>query len=377
MPRGRSAHDLADGGESPTSPCPPEPDPHDPLARVAADVEAVLAPFLAQQHQALAELDSALVPLGDELSALLTAGGKRLRPAFVYWGHRASGAAHDDGVMHPAAAVELLHAFALIHDDVMDRGEKRRGRPTIHRAMSGYHDRAGLSGDPDWFGLGAAMLGGDLVFVWADALMDRAPLDRGALERARWAFTQLRTEVMAGQYLDLRLAGLPDAGEVEALRVALLKSGRYTVTRPLQLGAAIGGADEACHAALAAYGDAAGVAFQLRDDILGLFGDPVDTGKAVAEDLREGKRTPLLLRALERAGPAGRRELESALGDAGLDDARLARVREVVVDSGALAAVEQLLATRERQAQAAVQPLPEPARAALARLAELASQRTG
>lgn len=379
MARGRIAHDLADAGAGSGSATPsrPLPDPHDPLPRVAADVERLLASFLPQQREALAELDAALGPIGDELAALVTSGGKRLRPAFVYWGHRASGAGHDDGVIHPAAAVELLHAFALIHDDVMDRGEQRRGRPTVHRAMAGYHDRAGLSGDPDWFGLGAAVLGGDLVFVWADALMDRAPIDRGALERARRVFTQLRVEVMAGQYLDLRLAGLPSAGEEEAVRVALLKSGRYTVTRPLQLGAAIGDADEARQAALAAYGDAAGVAFQLRDDILGLFGDPVDTGKATAEDLREGKRTPLVLRALELADPAGREVLEAALGDPGLDDARIARVREVVVDTGALAAIEGLLAARERQAHAAVQPVPEPARTALQRLAELTSQRSG
>lgn len=351
------------------------PDPEEPLAGVVAEVDRLLAGFLPEQRRALAELDAALAPLAEELSALLTGGGKRLRPAFVYWGHRAAGAAHDGGVLHPAAAVELLHAFALIHDDVMDRGHQRRGRPTVHRAMAEHHRRAGLRGDPDWFGVGAATLGGDLVFVWADALFDRAPIDPAALQRARQVFTRLRVEVMAGQYLDLRLAGLPAADERSALRVALLKSGRYTVTRPLQLGAAIGGADDARQGALAAYGDALGIAFQLRDDVLGLFGDPADTGKAAAEDLREGKRTPLVLRALALADPAGRRVLEDALGDAELEPGDVDRVREVVADSGALAAIEEVLAAREAEAHAALASVGEPARTALAHLAELAARR--
>lgn len=372
-----NAEGLADASVGAAgSPFPTPPDPHEPLAGVAGEVDRFLASFLPQQCSAFVELDSALAPLGDELSALLASGGKRLRPAFVYWGHRATGAAHDGGLIYPATAVELFHAFALIHDDVMDRSGERHGRPTAHRAMRDYHRQAGLQGDSEWFGVGAAVVIGDLAFAWADELMDRAPLTPAAMRRARQVFTQLGTEVIGGQYLDLRLAGLSNAGETDALGVALLKSGRYTATRPLQLGACLGGADETLQAALATYGDAAGVAFQLRDDVLGLFGDPSDTGKAIADDLREGKRTPLVLRALELASPAGHRLLETALGDPTLDEVAIARVREVVVDSGALAAIENKLSDCEQQAYAALTPLTEPAHTALSRLAEFAAWRS-
>lgn len=373
MTRDRSTRYLPDRGAEPAM---STPDPAAPLAVPAAEVDRLLTGFMATQRRELADLDAALAPVADELAAFVAGGGKRLRPAFVYWGYRASGCDHADGLWHVAAAVELLHGFALVHDDVMDRGGRRRGRPTVHRALAEVHQREGLAGDPDWFGVGAAVLAGDLLFVWADALVDDAPLPAEALERARRVFTDLRVEVMAGQYLDLRLAGLPEARESDALRVALLKSGRYTASRPLQLGAAVGGAPEALHEALRAYGDAVGVAFQLRDDVLGLFGDPADTGKSAAEDLREGKRTVLVLRALELTDPAGRRALEAALGDATLDDAAVDRVREIVVDCGALAAVEQLLDDRRGDAYAALAAVTGPARTALEGLVELAVQRS-
>jgi geranylgeranyl diphosphate synthase, type I len=346
------------------------------LAVVSAPIERLLDDFLAVRTAELARLDPALERVGVEVADLVRAGGKRLRPAFVYWGHRAAGAAHDDAVFGPAAAVELLHTFALIHDDIMDRSPERRGRPAVHKALARAHADEGLDGSGDWFGVSGAILAGDLAFVWADQLIDEAPLPSDALDRARRVFTELRTEVMAGQYLDLRLAGLPAAGEEEALRVALLKSGRYTVTRPLQLGAAICGGDDVLNAALAAFGDAVGLAFQLRDDVLGLFGDPATTGKGITEDLREGKRTLLVLRALELAGPAERQVLSGLLGNpaVGADDAL--RARQIVTDTGALEAVEALMVRQRDTAERALAPIPPPARHALAELADLALYRT-
>jgi geranylgeranyl diphosphate synthase, type I len=342
------------------------------LDSVSAAVSAQLTEFLDLRTTELAGLDPALEPIGREVAELVDAGGKRLRPAFVYWGHRATGAEHDDGVFGPAAAVELLHTFALIHDDIMDRSPERRGRPAVHEALAGVHAAEGLRGDPGWFGVGSAILAGDLAFVWADQLLDTAHLPPEARERARRVFTDLRIEVMAGQYLDLRLAGLAAAGEPEALRVALLKSGRYTVTRPLQLGAAIGQGGAVLDAALTAFGDAVGLAFQLRDDVLGLFGDPATTGKGATEDLREGKRTLLMLRALELAAPSERELVTALLGDPELDEGDAARVRQIVVDTGALASVEQLLVVKQEQARTALAPVPSPAREALEELADLA-----
>ena len=132
----------------------------------------------------------------------------------------------------PPASLELLHTFALIHDDVMDRSAERRGHPTVHRALAEQHARDGLAGDHDWFGMSSAILAGDLVAVWADRLFDSTPLPADAVARARAVYTQLRVEVMVGQFLDLRLAGSPADDTASAHRVALLKSGRYTVTRP-------------------------------------------------------------------------------------------------------------------------------------------------
>jgi geranylgeranyl diphosphate synthase, type I len=184
-------------------------------------------------------------------------------------------------------------------------------------------------------------------------------------------------EVMAGQYLDLRLAGRPDAAEPDSLQVALLKSGRYTVTRPLQLGAALASSDELLDAALCAYGDAVGIAFQLRDDILGLFGDPDETGKGAAEDLREGKRTFLVLRALGAASAAERSELAGMLGNPDVDDRHVARAREIVTTTGALSAVEGYLAEQQERARRALAPLEGAPRMALEQLADLALHREG
>jgi geranylgeranyl diphosphate synthase type I len=349
----------------------------DPLTSVRAQVNRLLRDFLAERERRLVAVDGRLAPIGQAISSLVLAGGKRIRPAFVYWGFRASGAAHSDALWYPAAAVELLQTFALIHDDVMDRSARRRGRPAVHVELAAHHGAAGLTGDGAWFGVGAAVLAGDLAFVWADELFDETPVSVAERERGRVVFTELRTELMAGQYLDLLLAASADADPAQARRVALLKAGRYTVTRPLHLGAAIGGADLDLRAALTSYGDAVGVAFQLRDDVLGLFGDPGATGKGVLDDLRQGKRTVLMLEALERCDPALRSVLEEALGDPNVDEATAERVRAIVRESGALAAVERQVRERFDEAVDALASLEGPAQRALRQLAAQALFRDG
>jgi geranylgeranyl diphosphate synthase, type I len=348
------------------------------LDPVSAPLANLLSAFLGQRVAELARIDPPLERIGTEVRDLVLAGGKRLRPAFVYWGHRATGAPHDDGVLHPAGAVELLHNFALIHDDVMDRSRPRGGRHTAHEPLAGAQSGVGRVGDPGWFGVGGAILAGDLAFVWADQLFDSAPLPADALAGARAVFTRLRVEVMAGQYLDLRLAGRTDADESDSLRVALLKSGRYTVTRPLQLGAALARSDDdVLDAALRAYGDSVGIAFQLRDDILGLFGDPDETGKSAVSDLREGKRTMLILRALGAARHSERRELAGMLGRADVGEGDADRAREIVTSTGALAGVERYLEEQQERARHALAPVQGAARPALEQLAELALHREG
>lgn len=347
----------------------------DALQSVRKPVDELLGRFLDERVAELAQLDPGLTAVGAEVADLVATGGKHLRPAFVYWGHRATGADHDEAVLRPAAAVQLLHTFALLHDDVMDRSPERRGRPSAYTSLAEMHQRDGLVGDAEWFGIGGAILAGDLAFVWADQMFDETELAPEVLGRARKVFTTLRVEVMAGQYLDMRLAGLRSASESDALHVALLKSGRYTVTRPLQLGAALGRGDAALDEALGRYGDAVGVAFQLRDDILGIFGDPESTGKDDLGDLREGKRTVLLLKTLQRADDAQRAELERVVRNRELTGADAASVRQIITDTGALAVVEQLIADRRQAADTALRQVDSVARAALEDLADLAAFR--
>ncbi|HEX6567976.1 MAG TPA: isopentenyl-diphosphate Delta-isomerase [Acidimicrobiales bacterium] len=352
----------------------------DPVDAVRTGVDAVIDGFLADREREVRGVDPVVLEVAGEVRSLVAAGGKRLRPAFVYWGHRAVSATPDDGVLVAAAAIEMLHTFALLHDDVMDRSRHRRGRPAAHVALSRLHREQGLTGDGHWFGTSAAMLAGDLSFVWADQLFDSTPLPPAAVEAGRRVFTQLRTEVIGGQYLDLRLAHDPDGDEEVARRVALLKSARYTVTRPLLLGAALAGhgvdpASAPTIAALSAYGDAVGLAFQMRDDVLGLFGDPATTGKDGIDDLREGKRTLLVLRALRLTTGPDNRFLRRSLGDPALDAAAARRCRAIVAASGARASVEALIDAELSRALDAIAELDDPARQALTRLAAMAAHR--
>ena len=349
----------------------------DTVEFIRRKVDRHLVDFVTRRAGDVAEASDATAVLHAVIASLSAAGGKRLRPAFVLWGHTAGGGQiGDTAALHAAAAVELLHTFALIHDDVMDRSLVRRGRPSAHRSLAGDHGQH--LRDPSWFGVCAAILAGDLAHVWADAMFDRIDdesVDRRSARAARRLFTTLRTEVIAGQYLDLHVGCDPRADEVDAARIALLKSARYTATRPLQIGAALAGCPEAVLDHVVRYGDATGMAFQLRDDVLGVFGDETRTGKSAADDLREGKRTLLVLRALRLTTEAGRATLEDALGCTDLDDKRIAHCRDIIAASGALASVEAAIDMHLERAVGAASMLESPASGALTRLALEAARR--
>jgi geranylgeranyl diphosphate synthase, type I len=351
------------------------------LDRVRSAVSAALTDFLDVQRGTLAAMDDALLPVVDEVCALAD-GGKRLRPLFAYWGWRGvlgEGPAEDDAaVLRAVAALEFVHASALVHDDVMDGALTRRGRPATHVGFAARHGDGRLAGDGETFGIGAAILVGDLALVWSDELLRRSGLSPAALTRARAVWDTMRTEVTAGQYLDLLRAagGLP--GAQGALTVARFKSAGYTVQRPLQLGAAIAGAGRRAADVYTAIGLPLGEAFQLRDDVLGVFGDPAVTGKSADDDLREGKQTLLIALAEEAADAAGRRLLADSLGrpDAGSDE--LDALRALIEATGARALVEQRIAERTALARTAIAraPLAEDARTALDALAVAATSRT-
>ncbi|GAA2494882.1 polyprenyl synthetase family protein [Streptomyces thermolineatus] len=317
-----------------------------------AAVERVLAEHLAERRQEAARIsDRFAADIVTLLADFVLGGGKRLRPAFLWWAWRACGGppSGDDAeaVLRAAAALELIQACALIHDDLMDGSPLRRNAPAAHVVLARRHRAAGLRGDPGAFGAGAALLAGDLALAWADDLWHGAGLAPSAQRRARGPWQAMRTEMVAGQYLDLYGQARGGGSAAAALEVAHLKSGLYTVERPLHLGAVLAGAPDATVAALRRAGRAAGLAFQLRDDLLGVFGSPDRTGKPAGEDITEGKPTYLMAVALRRARARGdaavERELLAALGSPGLTGARLDRVRSLVTATGARAHVERVM----------------------------------
>jgi geranylgeranyl diphosphate synthase type I len=337
-------------------------------------VDIVLDAFLAAKSAQAP--DECLPPVVAAVREYVT-GGKRLRPVFCHCGWLAAGGATDaPAVARIGAALELFHAFALIHDDVMDRSVLRRGGPAMHVRLAELH-RDG--GDPDAarrFGVNAAILVGDLCLVWSDELLHAAGLAPALLATARPLLDAMRTEVMAGQYLDLGGPGEDDWLSL-AWRTIGLKTAAYTVERPLQLGAALAGGDQALLRACTAYGHPLGEAFQLRDDLLGVFGDPARTGKPALDDLREGKPTVLMALTWQRASTQDRRTLRTLHGDPDLDESGAEVLRGIVRSTGADATVDGLVHTRIDQAVTALVDAPFPAavRRELTELAERVGNR--
>src|SRR3954447_7067158 len=284
------------------------------LAGFREKLDRALADWLeAKRGEAMAAVSPETLQLINGVGQLAVQGGKRLRPALVVYTYRAFGGAREEDALPLALSTELLHTYLLIHDDIMDHAEIRRGQPAAHVRFREAHRAHGLHGDAADFGRSVAILLGDLAQAWA---VELAAFGRGpaARELAR-CFAAMCQEVIGGQYLELLVAQRRAATEEELLRVLRLKSGRYTAERPIQLGALLAGAPAATIAELSRYGAALGEAFQLQDDLLGMFGDPGTVGKPVDADLREGKYTFLIHQALEAADPAQRRALEAALGN--------------------------------------------------------------
>jgi geranylgeranyl diphosphate synthase, type I len=311
-----------------------------------------LAAWLATKRQA-ASGSREMLELIDGVGQLVTQGGKRLRPALVYYTCRACGGPPDEEALPVALATELLHTYLLIHDDIMDHAEVRRGQPSAHARFRQSHQSRGFHGDAQEFGRSVAILLGDLAHTWAVELFTAGERSR---ELTR-CFSAMSEEVIGGQYLELLVAQRRSAREEELLRVLRLKSGRYTAERPIQLGALLAGAPEPVIAGLSRYGTGVGEAFQLQDDLLGMFGDVETTGKPVGEDLKEGKFTFLIFHALAAASPEQRQLLESALGDPDLSADEVARAQRLLEETGARARVTEMVAERLRDAREALDGL--------------------
>jgi geranylgeranyl diphosphate synthase type I len=341
------------------------------LAMVAGLAEGRLARLLDEESARWTELTPDLAAPLDALRTLVMAGGKRLRPAFCFWGFVGAGGDPDDPIVVDAgAAFELLQAFALVHDDVMDGSHTRRGSRTAHLAFADRHQLEVWRGEARRFGEGVAILIGDLAHVYADLLLRDAP--RSVL--AVW--DELRIELNVGQYLDILGTARGDTDPDGARRIARYKSGKYTIERPLHLGAALAGRFDDLREVLSAYGDPLGEAFQLRDDVLGAFGEDAVIGKPVGDDLREGKPTPLLAAATGAADGAQQAVL-ARIGRPDLHEDEISSIQIVLRDTGALAEVEARIEQLTAEAIAAIEgaDVTAEARDALVDLAHFVARR--
>ena len=336
---------MASSGMSPT------------IEELRVEVDRTISADLERRAAALPEARLLI----EEMWRLTAAGGKRLRPAFCYWGHRAAGGAHGPEIVRAASSLELLHTFAIVHDDIMDAADERRGEEAVHARH----------------GVGVGILVGDLALVLADDAFMGAGFAPEPTARAFEAYSRMRQEVIAGQYLDLAYAARTDISVAEARRVAVLKSGRYSIEEPLAIGAALAGAPDDFLERLAAFGGPLGEAFQLRDDLLGTFGDRSSVGKPVDSDIIEGKRNVLYAFAAAALAGAEGDFLRSRWGGDALTGEEVSRLRDLVESSGARAATERLLDARVDDALARLEDLRvgDEERAALEELVFLATAR--
>jgi geranylgeranyl diphosphate synthase type I len=324
-----------------------------------------------------AELDESGVEVAGDVLMKFVAGGKCLRSTFMYLGWLA-GAQDSDEALFASAGLELLHAFALLQDDVMDAASWRRGRPAAHIQFGQWHRNRQLSGPAERFGESAAILLGDLCLIWAEQMLRECGIDHRRLQRAWPRYDAMRTELALGQFADLAsdIRDLPSMNSV--LKVARRKSGNYTVRRPLEIGAAMSGCSDRTVAGLGRYGEAVGEAFQLRDDLLGVFGAETVTGKPSGQDLIERKATSVVIAAHDLADAPTRRQLTDLMNTGDLDDNAIERWRTLIVTTGAVQRIEDMISSRVSSALNELDDLRigEPVRAGLTNMAAVCAERT-
>lgn len=345
-----------------------------PLSAVKAAVDAQLVEYLNHSHEEFSHINPLVSGAITVLRDFIVNGGKRVRPTFAWAGIRAAleggGGSLEalcekendatsslttkftpHSVLNALSAFEFIQACALIHDDIIDRSDTRRGFPTAHRTFEGKHRERGWLGSSEHYGISQAILLGDLAFAWADDLYNDSGLSDVALRRARPAWRAMRTEVIAGQILDIAVEANGSEDVADSFAVIKYKTASYTVARPLHIGAALAGANEQTQTMLRGVGQDIGEAFQLRDDQLGVFGDPEVTGKPSGDDLRTGKRTTLINEALRRGSAAQVAALREGLGQ-GVEssEADIERLRDIIHDTGAQSEVEALIEARTQRA---------------------------
>ncbi|UXA08567.1 polyprenyl synthetase family protein [Mycobacterium sp. SMC-2] len=338
--------------------------------------QAVLAHLAAFIEPRRGELEGARIDAAGDILMAFASGGKCLRSTFVYLGWLC-GAAPSGAALRAAASFELLHVFALLQDDVIDGSTERRGRPSAHLQFAQWHRDRGLSGSSRRFGESAAILLGDLCLIWSEQMLRESGVEARYLRQAWPRYDTMRIELAVGQFADL----ISDARHMPTLEavldVARRKSGNYTVRRPLEIGAAMSDCDDATLARLGRYGAALGEAFQLRDDVLGVFGSPAITGKPSSRDLLERKATSVVVAAHQLADPPARAELTKLMNGHALDDGALDRWKALIVETGAVEMIERMISDRVASAREHLgdASIDEPVRAALDEMAAACTDR--
>jgi geranylgeranyl diphosphate synthase type I len=353
-------------------------EPKATLKSVRSAVEEELSIFLNRESTYLNSISSDLSPVSDSLTSFLLDSGKRLRPLFAYAGFAAAGGNLEKSATRAMAALELLQACALIHDDLMDGSDTRRGKPSIHRHFETVHVQEQLDGFAPQYGLSAAVLLGDLALVWSDQMLNTAGLTTEQYARVLPFYNEMRVELMAGQFLDIHEQTQKDTSVDRSMKIARYKSGKYTIERPLHLGAAMTISSKDVTDALSAYGLPLGEAFQLRDDLLGVFGDPSVTGKPAGDDLREGKRTVLIAMTNERQSESQREAARKYFGKPDIDADGVAILQEIIESTGARAELEATIdrLTEESLAAAQSKVFTDDGKALLVELANIATKRS-
>ena len=331
-------------------------------ARLAELVERRLAGFCDEKREQFHEIDPELAGLIASVQRLLT-GGKRFRALFAYWAWASVLPDTNDSetqrdrerasiaMIDICASLEMFHAAALVHDDVMDSSDTRRGFPSVHKQFENLHESEMWVGSKDRFGQAVAIIAGDMMLGWSSDLFERGLKTLGDPERAEAArseFSRMRFEVMAGQYLDVLEENSGPVRKQElavsrANRVMLYKTAKYSIEAPMLIGAAVAGAEPAIRRGLTAFAIPLGMAFQLRDDVLGVFGDSTKTGKPAGDDLREGKRTILVALSRESLGSSTLKIFDELLSNRALTQEQITLLQQTIKGCGALERVEYMI----------------------------------
>ncbi|MEX0621799.1 MAG: polyprenyl synthetase family protein [Candidatus Woykebacteria bacterium] len=299
-------------------------------------LDPFLNSFLDEKLAEASRVDPESTVLVEQVRRFIAAGGKRVRPAFAYSAYVASGGRSLDAILYASAALELLHAFALIHDDIIDKSDLRRGRPSVHKAFEDFHRKRGFKGNPNEFGISTAVLAGDLALAFADEILNTAPFPAERIRRAKNYYDLMKKQVIYGEYLDVLAPNKGKISENDLLTILEYKTAKYTIERPLHIGASLAGADESSFKVFTDYGLPLGQAFQIQDDIMGTFGDEERIGKPVDADLKEGKQTLLVIKAYEFSKAADQQILAKTIGNRRVSKNEIESARDIIRSCGAL-----------------------------------------